>query len=147
MKQMLYIAITIALMVFSCGRGQFHQEHEEGKVVEQAAVANPKIQGHRFLECMHQDAYFPKFLVDKCKNILLELCQNIEKTKPNNLRELYALTHVSTEQINDLQEAFSENDSEIETAARDCIAAEFEYISEAYGFDADVEELMATRDW
>ena len=38
--------------------------------------------------------------------------------------------------------------SEIETAARDCIAVDFEFISKSYGFiEADVEELIATRDW
>ncbi len=55
---------------------------------------------------MYTDSYFPKFLVCKCKIILLELCQNIETKKPSNLKELYILTHTSTEKINDLQGEF-----------------------------------------
>ncbi|MPN01681.1 hypothetical protein SDC9_148892 [bioreactor metagenome] len=36
----------------------------------------------------------------------------------------------------------------METAARECIAADFEAIAKAYGFeDADVEELIALREW
>jgi len=46
-----------------------------------------------------------------------------------------------------LQEEFYENDSEIETAARECIAMDFEFIAKSYGFEADSEELIATRDW
>jgi hypothetical protein len=43
---------------------------------------------------------------------------------------------------------FYENDSEIETVARDCIGMDFEFIANAYGFEnVDVEELIATRDW
>jgi hypothetical protein len=38
--------------------------------------------------------------------------------------------------------------SEIETAAREAIAHDFDVIAGAYGFaDADIEELIATRDW
>jgi hypothetical protein len=41
-----------------------------------------------------------------------------------------------------------ENGSEIETMARDCIAVDFKHIALAYGFeDADIEELVAPRDW
>ncbi|EIG26584.1 DUF5713 family protein, partial [Neisseria sicca] len=41
-----------------------------------------------------------------------------------------------------------ENDSEIETVARDTIATDMEYIAQSYGFeDADIEELVAPRDW
>jgi hypothetical protein len=47
-----------------------------------------------------------------------------------------------------LQEEFYENDSEIETNARECIGADFDFVAKSYGFeDADMEELIATRDW
>jgi Family of unknown function (DUF5713) len=58
------------------------------------------------------------------------------------------LTHAATDDFNQLAEEFFEAESEIETAARECIAADFEFIANAYGFaNADVEELIATRDW
>jgi hypothetical protein len=60
---------------------------------------------------------------------------------------LYALTHAATEEFNALAEEFEENDSELETAAREAIAEDFEWIAKAYGFDADIEELIAPRDW
>ena len=49
--------------------------------------------------------------------------------------------------FNTLGEAFYEHDSEIETVARECIAADFAFIASTYGFDADTEEMIATRDW
>jgi hypothetical protein len=59
-----------------------------------------------------------------------------------------SIDHAATERFNDLQQEFEEQGSEIETAARECIAADFEAIAKAYGFeDADVEELIALREW
>ena len=52
----------------------------------------------------------------------MELCQQIEQQRPASLEELYELTHAATERFNDLQQEFDEQGSEIETAARECIA-------------------------
>ena len=50
--------------------------------------------------------------------------------------------------FNDLQEEFLEQDCEIETVAREAIAEDFLAIAKSYGFsDAEVEELIANRDW
>ncbi|MGB0430119.1 MAG: DUF5713 family protein [Bacteroidia bacterium] len=116
-------------------------------ITNQAALENDKIKDYKFLDCMYQDSYFPKFLVDKCKNILLSLCNEIESQKPAELSQLYKLSHRATDQLNDLQEEFFANGSEIETGARECLALDFEAIAIAYGFEADIEELIATRDW
>lgn len=115
---------------------------------EQANLNNEKIKNYSFLKEMYQDSYFPDHCVDKGKDILIDLCFQIEEKQPKNLDELYKLTHSATDKFNDLQDDFYENDSEIETAARDCIGTDFEFIAISYGFeDADVEELIATRDW
>ena len=112
------------------------------------AITNEKLTDYKFLAGMYRDGYFPDFLVDKGKAILVNLCEQIEAQKPTDLDALYALTHPATDAFNDLQEEFEDNDSEIETAARDCIGMDFDFIAKAYGFDdADGEELIATRDW
>ena len=49
--------------------------------------------------------------------------------------------------INDLQDAFDENDSEIETVARDCIGVTVAYILEWFGIPIDIEEAIRERDW
>ena len=49
--------------------------------------------------------------------------------------------------INDLQEEFYENDSEIETVARDCIGETVGYVLEWFGIPIDVEEAIRERDW
>ena len=68
------------------------------------------------------------------------------KSKPNSPKTW--TTHAATERFNELAEEFEENDSEIETVARDTIATDMEYIAQSYGFeDADIEELVAPRDW
>lgn len=115
---------------------------------EQADLINEKVKNYSFLNEMYQDAYFPNKCVDKGKDILIDLCFQLEEKKPKNLEELYNLTHSATDKFNSLQDEFYENDSEIETVARDCLGTDFEFIAHAYGFEnADTEELIATRDW
>ena len=111
-------------------------------------ITNDKLTDYKFLDEMYGDGYFPDFLVDKGKAILVNLCEQIESNKPSDLAALYKLTHAATDAFNELQEEFYANESEIETAARDCIGMDFEFVAKAYGYaDADVEELIATRDW
>lgn len=108
---------------------------------------NTAIQNHTFLQYMTGDPYFPDFLVEKGVNILLELCTQIEAENPADLKALYVLTHAATDRFNDLDEELSENGSEIETVARENIATDMDFIAKTYGFDADMEELIANRDW
>ncbi len=49
--------------------------------------------------------------------------------------------------INDLQEEFDENDSEIETVARDCIGGTVAYILKWFDISIDIEEAIRERDW
>ncbi|MGB6269391.1 MAG: DUF5713 family protein [Olleya sp.] len=143
MKKILYI-ISI-LFVTACNFGKSQNLNNE--MINQTELANEKLKDYGFLNCMYSDSYFPEFLVDKCKNILLNMCETIETEKPKNLVELYKITHSATDKLNDLQNEFFENNSEIETGARECLGTNFAYISKAYGFDADIEELIATREW
>lgn len=109
---------------------------------------NEAIRSRAFLQAMYDDDYFPDHLVDKGKQILVRLCQRIEAEKPADVSALYELTHAATEEFNDLEGEFLDADSELETAAREAIGEEFWFIAKAYGFhDADVEELIATREW
>jgi hypothetical protein len=57
------------------------------------------------------------------------------------------LSHTATGKINNLQDDFYQNGSELETGAREAIAMDFEFISKSYGFKADIEELISNRDW
>jgi hypothetical protein len=114
----------------------------------QEGLSNEKIKNYSFLEEMYEDGYFPNNCVDMGKEILVDLCRQIENTAPNSLEELYKLTHSATEKFNDLVDVFDEHDSEIETVARDCIGTDFSFIAAAYGFaEADGEELISGRDW
>ena len=107
-----------------------------------------KINPADLLKGMYSDGYFPNPLVDKVRDVLLDACNDIESQNPADLDQLYAITHHATERINDLQEDFFNQGSEIETAARDDIATSFAHIANTYGFaGADIEELVATREW
>jgi hypothetical protein len=109
-------------------------------------AGNPTILGHAFLDDMFRDGYFPNHLVEKGKQILLDLCDRIEREQPEG-EAVYSLTHEATERFNDLAEEFYEHDSEIETAARDNIGSDIDFILRTYGYDLDIEEAIAPRDW
>ncbi len=111
------------------------------------SMTNLKLQNYNFLASMYKDSYYPKFLVDKGRQILVRLCENIEEQKPTQDQEVYKLTHAATEEFNELAEEFYDNNSDIETVARDAIATDFEFILRSYGFDLDLEEVIAPRDW
>jgi hypothetical protein len=115
--------------------------------VPSMSISNEKMRKYSFLAEMYDADYFPDNLVDKGKDILVRLCETIESEQPKTLDALYRLTHAATEEFNELAEEFLEQDSEIETGARDAIGTDFAAIAEAYGFDADGEELIGTRDW
>ncbi|MEE4374201.1 DUF5713 family protein [Pseudomonas alliivorans] len=111
-------------------------------------IINEAVKKHTFLKLMYQDNYFPDAVVKMCEDVLRDLCHKIEQQNPANLTALYALTHVATEHINDLEKVFEKHGSEIETVARETIGEDFAFIATAYGFeDADIEELIATREW
>ncbi|MEX1657321.1 DUF5713 family protein [Streptomyces pseudovenezuelae] len=107
-------------------------------------IGNQQVATHPFLKALYRDGYYPDRAVDRGKEILLRLCERIEADRPADLAALYVLTQAATEEFNDLQD----DDFDIETVAREEIAEEFWFIARTYGFeDADVEELIGTRDW
>ncbi len=112
------------------------------------SAENLKVDSSKLLEEMYGDGYFPNALVDKVRDVILDACREIEAEQPKTEAALYEITCRATEKINDLQEEFEENESEIETVARDDISMSFAYVAKTYGFpEADLEELVATRDW
>ena len=110
-------------------------------------IQKEELKAYPFLKDMFEDDYFPRHLVEKGQNILIRLCEEIEDQKPKSDTDLLLLTHAATEEFNELAEEFADNDSEIETLARDTIGADFEFIAKTYGFDVDAEELIGPRDW
>lgn len=110
-------------------------------------IKNEQLKDYQFLAEMLQDAYFPANLVEKGQKILVRMCERIEAELPADLDALYKITQSSTEEFNTLGEEFEENGSEIETAARECIGTDFEFIARAYGFVPDIEALISTREW
>ncbi|MDO4897143.1 MAG: DUF5713 family protein [Moraxella sp.] len=113
-------------------------------------LSNDTLKHHDFLVDMYEDDYYPKHLVAKIEQILLQMCVQIETNKPATIDELCQYTHPAVEQINELQDEFYENDSELETVARESMGGDFDVIAQAYGFELtgdDLEEIIAPRDW
>lgn len=101
---------------------------------------------YALLKDMYEDEYFPDFLVDKVKTRVQDVIALLE-TGEKNPKVIQSKFDDMTLAINDLQEEFEENDSEIETAARDSIGETVDYILKWFDIDIDVEDAIAKRDW
>lgn len=98
------------------------------------------------LKDMYKDEYYPKFLVDKVKAEIEKVIKLLE-TGETNVDIIQEKLDEITCAINDLQEEFWDNDSEIETVARDCIGETIYYILEWFNIPIDIEEAIRERDW
>lgn len=103
-------------------------------------------ENYKLLFDMYQDGYFPDFLVDKIKELIQSVIAFLE-TEEKDLENILNKFDEMTIAINDLQEEFEENDSELETVARDSIAETIEYILKWFDIDIDVEDAIGERDW
>ncbi len=101
---------------------------------------------YKLLDEMYQDEYFPNFLVDKIKDELQRVIDLLENGEIDTEIVQEKLDEVVCA-INDLQDEFDENDSEIETVARDCIGETVGYILEWFDIPIDIEEAVRERDW
>ncbi len=101
---------------------------------------------YQLLEAMYQDGYFPDFLVDKVKALIQEVLALLEGGE-RDLEKIQESFDQMTLAINDLQEEFEENDSEIETSARESIGETVAYLLEWFDLPIDVEDALRERDW
>lgn len=101
---------------------------------------------YKLLESMYWDGYFPNFLVDKVRELVQEVIDFLE-TGERDLEKIQDKFDEMTLAINDLQEEFEENGSELETAARDSIGETVEYILHWFDIDINVEKAIGERDW
>ncbi|MCI8501104.1 MAG: hypothetical protein HFJ85_02580 [Oscillospiraceae bacterium] len=103
-------------------------------------------ESYLLLEEMVNDDYYPKFLVEKVKEQILHvirLLENGETSQDVIQKKLDEMTLA----INGLEEEFEENDSEIETVARDSIGITVGYVLDWFGIDIDIETAIRERDW
>lgn len=101
---------------------------------------------YQLLADMYCDDYYPPFLVDKIKVELNKLISLLE-TGEQDVEVIQDKLDEIVIAINNLQEEFYENESEIETVARDSIGVTVEYILKWFGIDIDNEEAIRERDW
>lgn len=103
-------------------------------------------ENYKLLKEMYQDEYFPDFLVDKVKAELQKVIDLLESGETNT-EIIQKKLDEAVCAINDLQDEFDENDSEIETVARDCIGESVGYILKWFAIPIDIEEAIRERDW
>lgn len=103
-------------------------------------------EGYVLLADMVSDSYYPPFLVEKVRGEILSLIRLLEEGETDReaiQKELDRMTRA----INDLKEEFDENNSEIETVARESIAVTVGDILGWFGIDIDTETALRERDW
>lgn len=99
-----------------------------------------------YLSQMYDDTFFPAFLVDKIKGEIINVTTFIEN-------ETYTINDVQLEldkmtiAINNLEEEFHKNNSEIETTARESISSTIKEILQFFKIEINTEEALRKRNW
>lgn len=119
---------------------------EKFKIVMEKFKMKKFDENYVLLAEMYEDDYFPNFLVDKIKALIEQVIALLESGETDTVKIQKKLDEM-TLAINDLEEEFDENDSEIETVARDSIGMTVEYILEWFGIDIDIETAIREREW
>ena len=103
-------------------------------------------ENYPLLAAMYGDGYFTDFLVDKVKNLVQNVIGFLE-TGERDLEKIQDKFDEMTLAINDLEEEFEENESELETVARDSIGETVAYILEWFDIELKAEDAIRERDW
>ncbi len=101
---------------------------------------------YKLLEDMYEDGYFPDFLVDKIRDLIENVITFLE-TGEQDLQKIQEKFDEMTLAVNDLEEEFEKNGSELETAARESIGATVAYILQWFEINIGVEDAIRERDW
>jgi len=99
-----------------------------------------------YLPDMYADDYFPKSEVDKVKATIQKVVTFLEKGDASKKKIQKKLDDM-TLTINELQNDFSDNGSELETGARESIAETVERVLAHFNVDIDIEDALGERDW
>ena len=103
-------------------------------------------ENYQLLERMYRDGYFPDFLVDKIRGLVQDVIRFLEAGE-KDLEAIQSKLDEMTLAINNLEEEFEENDSELETEARESIGETVAYILNWFGIGIGVEDAIRERDW
>ena len=101
---------------------------------------------YKLLADMYDDDYYPDNLVGKIKALMEKLIAYIE-TGERDIEKVQEKLDEMTLGINDLEQEFDENDSEIETMVRDIIGVTVDYILAWFEIDIDGETAIRMRNW
>jgi methyl-accepting chemotaxis protein len=99
-----------------------------------------------YVKEMYDDNYYPDFLVDKVKDAIQAAVVFIEEGSRSS-EEIQSAFDEMVLKINALQEEFEENNSCLETVARDSIGVTVENIIQYFAVDIDVEEAIRNSEW
>ena len=99
------------------------------------------------LQNMFEDTYYPQFLVEKIKWQFIHLIEFLESAEGKELPLIQDKLDEFTIFINNLQQEFWDQDSEIETVASESITNTLEYILNWFKVDVGIEDALREREW
>ena len=99
------------------------------------------------LQAMYEDSFYPYYLVDKIKWQFIHLIEFLEEADLKDQAAIQNRLDEFTLFINSLQQEFWDQDSEIETVARECIANNLEYILQWFKVQIPVDTALREREW
>ncbi len=99
------------------------------------------------LQAMYEDGYYPYYLVDKIKWQFIHLIEFLEEVDLKDKAAIQNRLDEFTMFINNLQQEFWDQGSEIETVARECIISNLEYILQWFKVKIPIDVALQEREW
>lgn len=148
-----YLADTFEAFINGLIPEGFYQEED---TLQNSGVFNPEqladaAQAAHFsdiqlLADMRSDAYYPPFLVNEIAALLQNFMLYLQ-SGPHTYGEIQEQLDLLVEQINNMQQAFYDNGSDIETIARESIADTIYNILQKAQIQIEIEQAIRMRDW
>lgn len=110
-------------------------------------LRNATIREHVFLGAMRTDTRYPEQIVNRCEDLLIHLCFDIEAEEVSDADRLYPLAHHTITEMNKQLIDFEREGFMLDSTAREALAAEIVFIAKAYAMASDERMLLETREW
>lgn len=110
-------------------------------------LRNATIREHVFLGAMRADSRYPERVANRCEDLLIHLCFDIEAEQVTEAAGLYPLAHHTITEMNKQLIDYEREGIVLDSTAREALAAEFVFIAEAYRIATDERVLMEPRQW
>lgn len=98
------------------------------------------------LEQLYEDSFYPQYMLDKIKLMLLDFIFYIEEN-PTGITDVGNKIFELVEEVKSMQDEFIAEESEFDALAKETLLRDIEYIIKWYHLPVNLEKELTKREW